>query len=107
MIKYYKYCSKITGEIKAYAIYEVMPESVPEVFQKSKMVCFDEVNIKDSHFSGPSSASVNHHSFTDKENIELKIKFNTVEITDEEFHRIEESAQKIRDLIKETVTELL
>ena len=89
-----KYYRKDIGRRKKefYKIYDEIPESAPEVFRKSKLIAYDKCSIScnplapvdyDIHWS--------EHTMTGQKEIEQMFKFQSTEITEEEF----ESAMRI------------
>lgn len=100
MSKFYR---KDIGKRKKefYKVYDEMPDSVPEVFKRGILVAYDKCSI--SCFPmGPIDYEIHwsEHTMTGKEEIEamFKYKFQTTEITEEEF---EKAKQIIKSLAKD------
>ena len=96
-----KYYRKDIGKRKKefIKVYQKMPESIPEVFRKGTLVAYDLARITKNRFA-PKYCEVHYqeHTMTGQETIDKMLKWQCVEITEEEYNK---SVSEIRRLIQE------
>ena len=83
---------------QAYKVYDEIPEDVPDIFKKSKLVCFDEVKL--SVIAGHGVVQVNKHSFTDKKRMKVYLT-GMDECSVEEFDNLYNRCEKLLKEMKE------
>ena len=100
---YIKKSGIFTKKIKAYKVYDEKPESLPETFKKSRLVCFDEIEMKYS-LSGKASAEIHNHSLTDVQNMGRHVE-GYDEISEEKFDELYNRCKNVIDITKAVVND--
>ena len=98
---YFRRHGTLAKTIEAWKVYDVMPDDMPKAFKKSKLVCYDEVELKYS-MSGASEANVHMHSMTDSENMKKHL-FSSVEISEEKFNCLYIKCANLKNAIKQAI----
>lgn len=98
---YYRKHGCLTKHVQAWKIYDVMPNTMPEVFRNSKLVCYDSVDIEYS-MSGVAKVETYEHSMTDAETINKRIA-ECVEISEEKFNDLYNRCTKLKNNIKQVI----
>ena len=82
-----------------YKVYDKMPDSIPEVFRKSKLIAYDKCSISCNPIA-PVDYEVrwSEHTMTGQKEIEEMFKYQTTEITEKEF---ENAMRIVKDLAKD------
>ena len=98
---YFRKHSHLTKHIQAWKVYDKMPDDMPEVFKKSKLICFDSVELECS-MSGSAEVTVNNHSMTDSEGLKKDL-FGCVEISEEKFNSLYIKCTNLKNEIKQAI----
>ena len=80
-------------KVHMYKVYDKMPEDIPEVFRKSRLIAFDEVTVEKS-LDGRVTADIKRHSMTDGESLKNYLK-DFEEIDEQTYETLREGAQSI------------
>lgn len=103
MMKYFKNERMIPERgLHLYKVYDKMPESMPECFKKSKLICFDEVKVEHPLLSTTYTVSIKQHSMTDKEYLDKKL-WGFVEISEEEYDSLYNRCARLTEAFEEIV----
>lgn len=87
--------------VEAWKVYDVMPEDMPEVFKKSKLMCYDAVKLEYS-MSGLAEVNIHVHSMTDREGMKKHL-LECVEISEEKFNRLYNKCTNLKNDIKQAI----
>ena len=97
-IRNHKY---LTKHVQAWKVYDKMPDNMPEVFKKSKLICYDSVELECS-MSGSAEVKVNNHSMTDSEGLKKDL-LGCVEISEEKFNDLYNRCTNLKNDIKQAI----
>lgn len=98
---YFRKHGWLAKHIQAWKVYDKMPDDMPEVFKKSTLVCYDNVDIEYS-MSGVAKVETHEHSMTDAETIKKRLT-ECVEISEEKFNSLYIKCTNLKNEIKQAI----
>ena len=98
---FYRQHGNLTKHVKAWKVYDKMPDNMPAVFRKSKLICYDSVDIECS-MSGVAKVETHEHSMTDAETIKKRLT-DCIEISEEKFNSIYNRCENLKNEIKQVI----
>ena len=90
-----------------YQVYDEIPDSAPEVFKKCKLIAYDKCSISCNPLA-PVNYEVHwsEHSMTWQDNIDQMFRYQSIEITKEEFDNAMKIIKNLAKDIKEIYNKL-
>ena len=98
---FYRKHGYLTKTIEAWKVYDKMPDDMPEVFKKSKLVCFDSIKLECS-MSGLAKIVVYNHAMTGTKEME-KYLLESIEISEEKFNDLYNRCTELKNEIKQVI----